>query len=46
MDSVLCRQSVVKINLCNLCNSWFFIVDFVELKLPPASEACRRTHVK
>ena len=24
---------------------WFFIVDFVELKLPPAPEACRRTHV-
>ena len=23
MDSVLCRQSVIKINSCNSCNSWF-----------------------
>ena len=31
------------VSLC-LIVLWLFIVDFVELKLPPALEACRRTH--
>ena len=32
------------VSLC-LIVLWFFIVDFVELKLPPAPEASRRTNV-